>query len=212
MHLVPRNREKEPIIPDEADILADDELSLGISPPLGLSLTKNIRAKLHRKTSYRLAFSDAIRGASHQARREASRGLNQQNRALGDASALVTDTMPSMAFVHPTFGTGLTFYMLLVAPIQGPDDMLSSPLGQRILKYEPPLRFAKPAFAIFDDSSNPYDHMLHYNKAMILNSDNDSLVCKLFLTSLRGPAFAWFHKLLHNSINSFNDQWVTFVS
>ena len=43
-----------------------------------------------------------------------------------------------MPVVHPAFGTGPTFYMSLAALIRRPDDMLSSPLGQHILDYEPP--------------------------------------------------------------------------
>ena len=90
--------------------------------------------------------------------------------------------------------------------------MLSFPLGQHILNYEPPHGFFIPAFATFDGSIDPYDHMFHYNQVMILNADNDRLLCKVFQASLRGPALAWFHKLLHNSINSFSELWVAFVS
>ena len=39
--------------------------------------------------------------------------------------------------------------------------MLSSPLGQDILNYEPPHGFAITPFAMYDGSSDPYDHMLH---------------------------------------------------
>ena len=65
---------------------------------------------------------------------------------------------------------------------------------------------------MFDDSLAPYDHILNYNQVMILNADNDWLLCKVFLVSLQGPALAWFHKLLRNSINSFNKLWVAFIS
>ena len=65
---------------------------------------------------------------------------------------------------------------------------------------------------MFDGSTDPYDHMLHHNQAMIPNAGNDRLLCKVFLASLWGPALAWFHKLSHNSINSFNELWVAFVS
>ena len=68
--------------------------------------------------------------------------------------------------------------------------MLPSSLGQHILNYEPPRGFVMPAFTMFDDSNDPYNHMLHYNQAMTLNADNDRLLCKVFLTSLRGPALA----------------------
>ena len=51
--------------------------------------------------------------------------------------------------------------------------MLSSPIGQHILYYEPHRGFVIPSFAMFDGSTDPYDHMLHFNQAMILNSDNN---------------------------------------
>ena len=90
--------------------------------------------------------------------------------------------------------------------------MLSSPLGQHILNYEPPRGFVMPSFTMFDGSNDPYDHMLHYNQATTLNADNDRLLCKVFPASLRGPALAWFHKLPRNSINSFNELWTAFIS
>ena len=120
--------------------------------------------------------------------------------------------MPSMSFVHLAFSTRLAFYMPPAAPIQGPDDMFSSPLRQHILDYKSPRGFVIPAFTMLNEFTDPYNHMLHYNQAMILNVDNDRLLCKVFSTSLRGPALAWFHKLRPNSINSFNDQWAAYVS
>ena len=81
--------------------------------------------------------------------------------------------MQPMSFVHSAFGTGLTFYMSPVALIRGLDDMLSFPLGQHILDYERPWGFIIPYFAMFDGSTDPYDHMLHYNQAMIINAGND---------------------------------------
>ena len=90
--------------------------------------------------------------------------------------------------------------------------MLSLPIGQHIFYYEPPREFVIPAFTTFDGITNPYDHMLHYNKVMILNAGNDWLLCKVFSVSLRGPALALFHKLQRNSINLFNELWATFIS
>ena len=85
-------------------------------------------------------------------------------------------------------------------PVRGPHDMLSSPLSQKILDYEPPRGFIIPSFAMYDDSSDPYDHMLHFNQTMILNTGNDRLLCKVFPVSLKGPALAWFHKLPRESL------------
>ena len=90
--------------------------------------------------------------------------------------------------------------------------MLSSPLGQHILDYEPPREFIIPPFAMYDDSSNPYDHMLHFNQVTILNTGNDRLLYKVFPASLKGPTLAWFHKLPRGSLNSFGELWDAFVT
>ena len=120
---------------------------------------------------------------------------NQPYQAPRNTSVLPTSTMPlvlptgmmpPMPLVHPAFCTGPTLNMSLVALIWRPDDMLSSPLRQHIIDYEPPHGFVILAFATFDGSTDPYNHMLHYNQAMILNASNDRLLCKVFPASLRG--------------------------
>ena len=95
---------------------------------------------------------------------------------------------------------------------RGPEDMLSSPLGQHILSYELLRGFVIPSFTMYDGSSDPYDHMLHFNQAMTLNAGDDRLLCKVFPASLKGPALAWFHRLPRRSINSFSELWAAFVS
>ena len=110
------------------------------------------------------------------------------------------------------FGAPPTPYAAFYPPVRGPHDMLSSPLGQHILDYEPPRGFFIPPFAMYDGSFDPYDHMLHFNQAMILNARNDRLLCKLFPASLKGLALDWFHKLPRGSLNSFSELWAAFVS
>ena len=90
--------------------------------------------------------------------------------------------------------------------------MLSTPPGQHILDYDPPRGFSIPPFGMYDGSSDPYDQMLHYNQAMILNARDDRLLCKLFPANLKGPTLAWFHKLPRGSINTFGELWAAFVS
>ena len=65
---------------------------------------------------------------------------------------------------------------------------------------------------MYDGSSDQYDHMLHYNKTMILSTGDDRLQCKVFPASLKGHALVWFHKLPRGSINTFGELWATFVS
>ena len=155
MHPIAHNKGKELIVPDDVDTLADDELSSENSPSLSISLEKNTRTKSHKRTSHRLAFSNAVSGASSQAKRKARRGQNQPNRVLGNVSILPSGSMPPMSLVHLTFNKGPTFYMLPTALIQELGDMLSLPLRQHILDYEPPRRFVIPAFSTFDGSADP---------------------------------------------------------
>ena len=136
---------------------------------------------------------------------------SQPNVALGDVYALPTGVVSVMPSVYLTFGTTPTPYMLLVATIRSPDDMLSFPLRRHILGYEPPRGFVIPTFTMFDGSTDPNDHMFHYNQAMTLNASND-LLCKVFPASLCDPTLAWFHKLPRSSINTFNELWEAFIS
>ena len=118
-------------------------------------------------------------------------------------------TVPSM---YLPFGAAPPLQLIFSSAFQGPQDMLSTPLGQHILDYDPPRSFSIPPFAMYDGSSDPYDHMLHFNQAMILKSGDDRLLCKVFPASLKGPALAWFHKHPRGSINTFGELWATFIS
>ena len=199
-HPITHNKGKEPIIPDDVDTPADDELSSGISPSLSLSPTKNawesVKVKSCKRPSHHPAFSDVVSGASYMARKETSRRQNQPIQAPGNESVLPKGMMspilpigmiPQMLFVHPAFGAGPTFYMQPATLIRRPDDMLSSPLGQHILDYEPPHGFVIPAFCTFDGSTDPYDHMLQQ-----IESYNIDVVLQNFRRSFR-PSTPFFH-------------------
>ena len=102
----------------------------------------------------------------------------RSGQALGNPLVLPTSTLPLVPPTYPTFGVKPMFYIPLTTLIQRPDDMLSSPLGQHILDYEPLCRFVILAFTTFDGLADPYDHMLHYNQVMTLNVGNDLLLCQ----------------------------------
>ena len=119
---------------------------------------------------------------------------------------------PLLPFIYLIAGAPPTPYLVSFTTVRGLEDMLSFPLGQHILSYEPPRGFAISPFAMYDGSSDPYDHMLPFNQVMILRVGNDRLLCKVFPTSLKGPTLAWFHELPRGSINSFSELWAVFVS
>lgn len=73
------------------------------------------------------------------------------------------------------------------------DDMLSTSFDLHIISYEPPREFLVPNFIVYNGTSDPFDHLLHYRQLMTLDIGNDVLLCKVFLASLHGPTLLWFH-------------------
>ena len=119
---------------------------------------------------------------------------------------------PPVPSMYPPFRVATTPHMFFSSALRGPQHMLSSSLDQHILDYDPPHGFSIPSFSMYDGSFDPYNHMWHFNQAMILNVRDDRLLCKVFPVSLKGPVLAWFHKLPRGSINSFVKLWASFVS
>ena len=156
--------------------------------------------------------SRSISGVPRRVRREFSRERRQSELAPKNVPTWQGGATPSLPFGYPTFGAALAPYKPAPTVVWGPEDMLSSPLGQHILSYEPLHGFVIPSFSRYDGSSDPYDHMLHFNEVMILNAGDDHLLCKVFPANLKGPALAWFHKLPQRSINTFSELWVAFIS
>ena len=145
-------------------------------------------------------------------RREASRDKPHSELAPEHMPTRFEGVAPHFLPTQYSFGVTLALHAASYPPGRGPHDRLSSPLGQHVLDYEPPRGFNIPSFSMYNGSSYPYDLMLHFNQAMILNAGNDRLLCKVFPTNLKGPALAWFHKIPKGSLKSFGELWATFVS
>ena len=132
--------------------------------------------------------SRSVNSMHRQVQREISREQRQSEQAPENVPTWHRGIAPPLLFMYPTFRAAPAPHMLTSTTVRGPEDMLSSPLGQHILSYEPPCGFVIPSFAMYDGFFDPYDHMLHFNQAMILNVGNDRLLCKVFPASLKGPA------------------------
>ena len=192
----------------ESDPPADDELSSGSSSHLARSPPQNnAEAESKKRPPLR-----SISGVRCRVRKEASRDRPYSELAPEYMPIRPGGMAPQFSPVHHPFGVASAPHLVSFPVIRGPEDMLSSPLGSHILRYEPPCGFVMPLFAIYYDSTDPYDRMLHFNQTMILSVGNDRLMCKVFSASLKGPALAWFHKLPRGSINSFGELWAAFIS
>ena len=205
------NKGKGPTLPDHSDHPADDEHSLDSSPLPCRPPPQNNGEAESRKRPPRQS-SRVVSVAHHRTRREASRDRPRSELAPEYISAQFGGMAPQFPLEQYPFGASPALRATFYPPIRGSYDILSSPLGQHILDYEPPRGFVIPLFAMYDGSSDPYDHMLHLNQAMILNTGNDRLLCKVFPASLKGPALAWFHKLPRGSLNSFGELWTAFIT
>ena len=83
------------------------------------------------------------------------------------------------------------------------DDMLSMPFSSHIINYELPKGFIVPKFTMYNGTSDPFNHIMHFRLLMTLDIGNDALMCKVFPASLHNPTLSWFHLLSSNSINMF---------
>ena len=134
-------------------------------------------------------------------RREVNRDIRNSELAPEKMFAQHGGMAPSLPIIYPTTRAPPAPHLVSFADVRGPEDMLSSLLGQHILSYEPPRGFSIPLFAMYDGSSDPYDHMLHFNQTMILSVGNDRLLCKVFPVSLKGPADSCHSRLCQNQQN-----------
>ena len=74
-----------------------------------------------------------------------------------------------------------------------------------------PKDFVVPSFKQFDGKSDHVDHIFNFKQKMVLETRNKAILCKVFSTTLVGPALAWFRQLPEKSIDSFEDLCPQFI-
>lgn len=89
--------------------------------------------------------------------------------------------------------------------------MLSTLFDAHIISYESPGGFVVSKLTRYDETSNPFDHIMNLKQLMTLDMGNDALICKVFLPSLQCLTLSWFHRLSPNSVNMFQDISKAFV-
>ncbi|XP_021600727.1 uncharacterized protein LOC110606287 [Manihot esculenta] len=88
----------------------------------------------------------------------------------------------------------------------------SSPFSRWVQQETIPKKFMMPPMAAYDGAGNLREHVLNYKTFMELQTLSDALMCKVFPTTLTGPALAWFNSLEAGSIRSFGDLANVFIS
>ena len=60
-------------------------------------------------------------------------------------------------------------------------------------------------FSMYNDRTDPVEHVSHFNQRMAVHSKNEALMCKVFPSSLGLVAMKWFDGLRASSIDSFKE-------
>ena len=78
-----------------------------------------------------------------------------------------------------------------------------SPFTQGIEKAKLPRCFHRPTFTIYNGWTDPVEHVSQFKQKMAVHSQDETLMCRVFPSSLGLMPMRWFDGLKTNSINSF---------
>ncbi|CAL8992363.1 unnamed protein product [Prunus brigantina] len=78
--------------------------------------------------------------------------------------------------------------------VEAAKGICKSPFTSDILKAKKPAKFTQPKFKLFEGVADPTEHIYHFQQQMVLESEDEALLCKLFLSSLSGSALTWFRQ------------------
>uniref|UniRef100_A0A2N9EHL8 RNase H type-1 domain-containing protein n=1 Tax=Fagus sylvatica TaxID=28930 RepID=A0A2N9EHL8_FAGSY len=86
------------------------------------------------------------------------------------------------------------------------DDLVhrtDSPFTAAVISFPLPSKFRMPSLETFDRSKDPLDHLESFKTMMCLQGVPNEIICRAFLTTLKGPAKIWSKKLTPGSVGTF---------
>ena len=83
---------------------------------------------------------------------------------------------------------------------------------RKIKRAKLPRQFTQPIFTMYNNQTDPMEHVSHFNQKMAINSKNEVLMYKVFPSSLGPITMRWFDGLGEGSINSFKELTQAFGS
>lgn len=77
----------------------------------------------------------------------------------------------------------------------GDDQKLEAPFTVSVMVESIPNKITFPKIDPYDGMTDPGDFLSHYQSSMsLMNGCNDTMLCRGFITGLRGIALSWFRK------------------
>ena len=87
-----------------------------------------------------------------------------------------------------------------------------SPFARGIENAKLPKRFHQPTFAMYNDCTDPVEHVSQFKQKMAVHSLDEALLCRIFSSSLGPMPMRWFDGLRTNFISSFKKLTQSFCS
>ena len=87
-----------------------------------------------------------------------------------------------------------------------------SPFTQGIEKVKLPRSFHQPTFAMYNGRMDLVEHVSQFKQKMVVHSQDEALLCRVFPSSLGPMLMRWFDGLRTNSISSFKKLTQSFCS
>ncbi|XP_075650026.1 uncharacterized protein LOC142620552 [Castanea sativa] len=86
-----------------------------------------------------------------------------------------------------------------------------SPFTTEVLNRPLPLKFRLPQLESYDSSKDPLDLIESFKTLMLLQMTPDKVMCRAFLTTLKGATKVWFSKIPLGTIANFEQLSKVFV-
>ena len=87
-----------------------------------------------------------------------------------------------------------------------------SPFTRGIEKAKLPRRFHQPTFTMYNGRTDPMEHVSQFKQKMVVHSQDEVLLYRVFPSSLGPMPMRWFDELRTNSISSFKKLTQSFCS
>ena len=88
---------------------------------------------------------------------------------------------------------------------------MNSPFTNEVLNHPLPPKFCLPQLESYDGSKDPLNHIESFKTLMLLQMTPDEVMCRAFLTTLKGAARVWFSKIPLGTIVDFEQLSKGFV-
>ena len=73
-------------------------------------------------------------------------------------------------------------------------------------------KFKMPSLDSYDGACDPFDHIATFKTTIHLQGITDEIMCRVFLTTLKGLARVWFSKIPPNLVSSFEELSKLFIN